>query len=154
MDPIDVDGVFEDSILHHMDWRDTVHYGSARQDCAPTVGSVPETMLMAVADARTAVLVRAQTATGIERNRLLKLLFFLDQKGQKVNTQAWTELYLHVCIAFGVAVGTVCGEKLMLSAGPPLLGNRARARRLEVQLGCDGLRNYSWQEKRVEQRAV
>ena len=79
MDPIDVDGVFEDSILHHMDWWDTVDYGSARQDCAPTVGSVPETMLMAVADARTAVLIRAQTTTGIERDRLLKLLFFLDR---------------------------------------------------------------------------
>ena len=79
MDTIDLDGAFEDGVLHHMEWWDTINYESARKDWAPTVGSVPEELLLAIADARTAILVPAQTATGVDKQRLLKLLFFMDR---------------------------------------------------------------------------
>ena len=68
IDDVDVDGVFEDGTLHHMDWWDSVTFDHARQDWVGTVGSVPEAMLLAVADARTAVLESVEAAPAGEKD--------------------------------------------------------------------------------------
>ena len=78
-DPSDADGVSEQGALLHLEWWDTVSYREGRRDWIPTTGSVPESLLLAIADARTAVLTRILGATGEERDRLFKLLWFMDR---------------------------------------------------------------------------
>lgn len=71
---------FSDLCLRHLEWWDHIAYADALGLWVPTIAAVPEPNLLAVADARTAVLVAARDATGVQEERFYKLLAFMDRR--------------------------------------------------------------------------
>ena len=70
---------WDDGRLRNMEWWDFIEYGAAMGEFVPTIGSVPCTIVMGVAEARQTVLEVARAVDTNEGARALKLLFFLDR---------------------------------------------------------------------------
>ena len=70
---------WDDERLRNLEWWDAVEYQRDIREYVPTIGSVPPTMVVGVAEARRAVLEVARAVDTVEGARALKLLFFLDR---------------------------------------------------------------------------
>ena len=75
----DAEEEWDDDRLRNMGWWDHVEYATGMQEFVPTISSVPPNVVIAVAEAKRAVVLASKDMESIQAARSLKLLFFMDR---------------------------------------------------------------------------